>query len=564
MFFISFTGCYINKRLEKPKEPPSWIMMYNTGEYTEIRDLLETEEGDFVTVGGTQPSKNKQSSFLLMKVDPHGNAQWAKAFSDGKNDSAWSIIQTTDNNYLISGDATVDLGRGAFMTDFLMLKIDEKGSIQWTKKVEDTWITSISQTKDGGFIASGCYSKDKWFPVIKFDSNGNVRWAKNYQEGEGIANFITQTSDEGFIVASAERVGPNMDSVMVMKLDSDGNEQWAKIFKEEGTESNYINYMSETTDKGFIVTGSFGIMKLDIKGNIKWVKAFVNSRLKSIYQTKDGGFVALCSTFPWFNPFVVKINSKGMLKKIVFAKELHSPFESSDIFLQTSDGGFIISGGTDSYNPLVGRTSFLLKLNSNGEISGGCNYIKSYDTKYLTLKTPELTTETIVPLVSSSDLESVSDKMETSTVSVQSTLICDKSLKKTIVLHVNSPEMTVNSVSEEIGPRKEIRPIIKDEIVLVPISAVIRVLGAKMSFDEKEGNVTIIFEGKTVEFWIGKRGYRINGVNIDVYDPHYQNAVPEVINGEVMFPLWFFEDILGCKSDFESSTQMITITYPAG
>jgi len=230
-----------------------------------------------------------------------------------------------------------------------------------------------------------------------------------------------------------------------------------------------------------------------------------------------------------------------------------TPIEPFNKFSKTSDGGYIISGPYDE------QSSFIAKLNSDGEVSGGCNYIKDYATKYLNYTASNVDEETTKAIVSSLDIQSVPVKIEESSVQVNSTLICDKSLKKVIILQVDSSEISVNGAKKSI----DTKPVMKDGAILIPAEEVLKVLVATMSFDKNNAKGTIIFQDRTIEFWVGKNGYKINDANINTFDPLHPNAVPEIAESAVLLPLRFFKDAIGCKTDFDSKTRIITIIYPA-
>lgn len=90
----------------------------------------------------------------------------------------YSIQQTMDGGYIVAG-VTDSKGAGHF--DAWVLKLDEKGNLEWDKTFggsskDDAF--SIQQTNDGGYIVAGStLSKgagdwDAW--ILKLDSNGDL------------------------------------------------------------------------------------------------------------------------------------------------------------------------------------------------------------------------------------------------------------------------------------------------------------------------------------------------------------------------------------------------------
>ncbi len=91
---------------------------------------------------------------------------------------------------------------------------------------------SVQQTAEGGYIISGQTDSfggassgkaDMW--VIKLDSRGEIEWEKTYGGAQGEAGYcIQQTSDNGYIIAGqADSYGAGRYDWWVLKLDENGN-----------------------------------------------------------------------------------------------------------------------------------------------------------------------------------------------------------------------------------------------------------------------------------------------------------------------------------------------------
>jgi len=161
---------------------------------------------------------------------------------------------------------------------------------------------------------------------------------------------------------------------------------WAKTYGESGNETAYT--IKQTSDGGFIVVGetdSFGvgyrdflILKLDSNGNVTWQKTyggtnvdgFYKDTANSIHQTSDGGYImiGLTGSFgaPVYDILVLKLDSNGDIDWQKRYGGYNSDWSYS--ILSTSDGGYIVAGGTDSFGA-GGKDRWLLKLNSDGGIS---------------------------------------------------------------------------------------------------------------------------------------------------------------------------------------------------
>jgi hypothetical protein len=129
---------------------------------------------------------------------------------------------------------------------------------------------------------------------------------------------------------------------------------------------------------------------------------------------------------------------------------------------------------------------------------------------------------------------------------------------KQIILQVNNPIMKVNGESQEIDPGNGTTPVIYNGRTLLPIRALIDALGGKLDWLDSEQKITIQFNGQKIELWVGKNSATVNGV-IQTLD-----VPPTIINQRTMLPLRFIAENLGCKLDWDGTTQTVALTLGGG
>ncbi len=327
------------------------------------------------------------------------NIEWQKCLGGTSDDFAYSIQQTTDGGYIVAGttqsnDSDVTGNHGS--RDYWIVKLDNSGGIQWQKCLGGSngeGIVSIQQNSDGGYIVSGLSisndgdvtgnhgGSDFW--IIKLDSAGGIQWQKCLGGSDvEVANSIQQTTDGGFIVAGnslsndGDVTGNHGDyDYWIVKLDSTGVIQWQKSLGGTGDDRAY--FIQQTSDGGYIVAGrsisndcdvtgnhgyyDYWIVKLDSTGDIHWQKCFGGSDSeipKSIQQTSDGGYIIagysgsndgdVTGNHFFLDYWIVKLNSIGVIQ---WQKSLGGTgFDDSNSIQQTSDGGYIVAGFSNSIN----------------------------------------------------------------------------------------------------------------------------------------------------------------------------------------------------------------------
>jgi hypothetical protein len=216
--------------------------------------------------------------------------------------------------------------------------------------------------------------------LIKTDANGNVQWAKTYGgTDEDYVYSVQQTSDGGYIVAGATwSFGAGWRDIFLIKTDANGNVQWAKTYG--GGSDDYAYSVQQTSDGGYIVAGetrSFGagwrdifLIKTDVNGNVQWAKTYgggSDDYAYSVQQTSDGGYIVVGGTSSFgaglSDIFLIKTDANG---NIIWAKTYGGTDRDSAYSVhQTSDGGYILAGWTRSFGA---GDAFLVKTDANGNI----------------------------------------------------------------------------------------------------------------------------------------------------------------------------------------------------
>jgi hypothetical protein len=174
--------------------------------------------------------------------------------------------------------------------------------------------------------------------------------------------------------------------------------EWQKCLG--GTADDFANSIQQTSDGGFIVagetrsndgdvSGNHGksdawVVKLNSLGDILWKKCLGgtgNDYARSIQQISDGGFILTGYTNSnngdvsgnngYYDAWVVKLNSSG---DILWQKCLGGTYDDyARSIQQTSDTGFILAGYTFSNDGDVSGNhgfsdAWVVKLNSSGDI----------------------------------------------------------------------------------------------------------------------------------------------------------------------------------------------------
>jgi hypothetical protein len=351
---------------QAPNDWWEWFKTFGGSDWDSGSSVQQTSDGGFILVGTTTSFGAGGFDVWLIKTDADGNKLWEKTFGGIRDDRGHSVQQTSDGGFILLGWTESFDAREA---DVWLIKTDASGNIEWDRTFggsDRDKGSSVQQTSDGGFILVGYTESfgagwaDVW--LIKTDADGNKLWDRTFG-GSGLdsGSSVQQTSDGGFIlVGYTTSFGAGGFDVWLIKTDADGNKLWEKTFG--GSRRDWGSSVQQTSDGGFIIVGyttSFGagdvwLIKTDANGNKQWDRTFGGSDWDegwSVQQTSDGGFIIVGWTWSFGaggpDVWLIKTDANGN-------KQWDRTFGGSDwdwgfSVQQTSDGGFIIVGSTESF-----------------------------------------------------------------------------------------------------------------------------------------------------------------------------------------------------------------------
>ncbi len=188
----------------------AWTKTYGESGMESSAVALQTNDGGYI-IGGT--SENTLGplgpNMCLIKTTALGDTLWSKLYGGSLIDECYDVIQTSDGGYMMCGKSFSFSAAGDY--DVYIVKVNGEGDTQWSKTYGESGGGaandigySIQQTADGGYIISGesvLGAGIKNAYLIKTDANGQ----SGCNEGDAntvTTNFFPQVSTPTTLVAS--------------------------------------------------------------------------------------------------------------------------------------------------------------------------------------------------------------------------------------------------------------------------------------------------------------------------------------------------------------------------
>ena len=346
--------------------------------------VVQLEDESIVIAGMTESYGAGKKDTWLIGIEKDGEEAWNRTHGGSEDECAQNIVLAEDDGFLIV-DNTSSFGNGQY--DFDLLKTDGRGEERLGRcfggGMED-YAYAVHRASDGGYVMAGktesygAGESDVW--LIKIDTQGDMVWDQTFGgDSADIGYDMQTTSDGGFIIVGSTRSsGGGSRDVYLVKADSLGAEEWSMTF---GGSKDDIGYgVQQTSDEGYILAGyteSYGagkkdlwLIKTDSLGAQEWERSFGGSEDdigKSLVISEDGGYAIAGRTESagagMQDLWLIKTNPEGGEEWSRVLGGSEDDFGESVAI--TSDGGYLITGGTCSYGA-GGCDVWLIKTDASG------------------------------------------------------------------------------------------------------------------------------------------------------------------------------------------------------
>ena len=315
--------------------PPDtlWSRFYQAGYASYSNDGLQTIDGGFVIASHGVGITNMMADVYLVRTDSMGDTIWTRTYGGFQADVPHSIAVTSDLGYILAGETD---SYGDPSGDFYILRVDSNGDTLWTRSIgtqHQDRAECVIQDQAGDFLVTGHTDNMEtyfhYIPLVKYDDYGDTLWTRSYDYLNCGGQGIIQDQNGDYVIAGICWPDNDESDGYLIKTNTEGDTIWTRIY--EVILHNSFTDIKNTADGGYIIAGKmktgpddqydFHLLKTDVDGDILWTCIFGGEGYEdaaAVQQTDDGGFIIIGRSDS-FDPdgfhevWMIKLDQEGTL-----------------------------------------------------------------------------------------------------------------------------------------------------------------------------------------------------------------------------------------------------------
>ena len=285
-----------------------WFAQYNgSGNGEDEPVALAVDNSGNVYVVGSSDGLNTGLDYVTIKYNPDGNEEWVTRYNGPGNERDIPSGLKIDkyNNIIVTGGS---YGGSETDLDYTTIKYNSAGAELWVKRYNGNndkldFASALEIDNQGNIYITGWTYVSEFnltdFLTIKYDSNGVVQWVAQYDDfydyrySDDWATAITVDDSSNVYITGESYWGRTHTDYLTMKYNSNGIKQWVRGYDYE---CGYDEPLSVITDDScnVYVTGECGkdysgcdfvTIKYNSTGVVQWIKPYNGSSNGTDYPT---------------------------------------------------------------------------------------------------------------------------------------------------------------------------------------------------------------------------------------------------------------------------------------
>jgi hypothetical protein len=265
---------------------PEWVSWYDgPGSGIDVPTAVAVgPDGEVCVTGYSFGGDSTGEDYATVKYDNDGNEQWVRRYSYVGDEDDWPFAVAVDSlgNVYVTGKSRQDTS-SRYRCDFATIKYRPDGTVAWVARFDRTGMGEDDEAQDlavdhaGNVYVTGgsrTDSTDNDYSTVKYDSSGNLQWARFYSSDYPDIACAVAVDSRGkvYVTGNSQPLG-----AMTICYDADGNELWRRLI---GAMSVGLNISVD--DRGNVYVAGVGptngvdlyTFKLDSTGTQQWLATY--------------------------------------------------------------------------------------------------------------------------------------------------------------------------------------------------------------------------------------------------------------------------------------------------
>jgi len=235
-----------------------WTRQFGTSGSDVGRGIANDASGNVYVTGSTEGGLEGSSAggldAFVRSYDSNGNHRWTRQFGSSSDDVAFGIANDASGNVYTTGSTEGGLeGSSAGGLDAFVRSYDSNGNLRWTRQFgssSDDVAFGIASDANGHVYTTGYTlgslegsSAGGWDAFVRsYDSNGDLRWTRQF--GTSSTDFARGIVVDvggnvyiaGYTAGALEGSSAGGVDAFVRSYDSSGNVRWTRQFGTSSTD----------------------------------------------------------------------------------------------------------------------------------------------------------------------------------------------------------------------------------------------------------------------------------------------------------------------------------------
>ncbi len=252
-----------------------WKDRYDSREYDEFNKVVVDRQGSVYVIGWSQLSTT--DLYQVFKYDADGTRMWVARYNTNDGDAYATAIEVDSaGSAFVTGGSGYDSGAMEGY-DYSTVKYSPAEETQWAARYAGTKTSydipsRIAADEANVYVAGESRTVEgQALCAIKYSAQGSPQWAAQYIGPVGYNWPVMMKVDNAgnvYVVGASYGINSNYGYVTI-KYDSQGNERWAARYEAADFGDNYPAALEVDQNGNVIVTGS---AYADTNSNIATVK----------------------------------------------------------------------------------------------------------------------------------------------------------------------------------------------------------------------------------------------------------------------------------------------------